>query len=160
MSITPAERVLKAAKVAFVPHTYRYVDRGGAAHAAAELNVDLHRVIKTIVLQTGDGRVFIVLQHGDRDISTKDLARHLGVKTVTPCTPEAANRATGYLVGGTSPLGTRRRLDIYAERSIAGLDRIYVNGGRRGFLVELATTDLLRLLEPVLVDTAIDRPSS
>jgi len=152
--ITPAVRVLRDAKVAFTPHLYEYVERGGTEHSAAELGVDEHCVVKTIVLEDEKKQPLICLQHGDREVSTKNLARTRGCKTITPCAPDTANRHTGYMVGGTSPFGTRKALPIYMEASIAGLPRVYINGGKRGFLVGLAPADLVRLLKPVFVDAA------
>lgn len=150
--ITTAIRAMRAAKLSFVPHLYDYVERGGTAHSAACLGVDEHEVVKTIVLET-DARVpLICLQHGDREISLKNLARHLGVKSVRPCEPETAFRHTGYKVGGTSPFGTRKPLPIYAERSIEALARMFLNGGHRGFLVELDPRAALAALSATLVD--------
>jgi Cys-tRNA(Pro) deacylase len=152
--ITPAVRVLREKKVSFNPHLYDYVERGGTAHSAASLGVAEHIVIKTIVLEDEKKRPLICLQHGDKDVSTKNLARTLGVKTIAPCDPDVASRHTGYMVGGTSPFGTRKAIPIYLERSIAALPLIYINGGKRGFLVSLAPTELIRALAPILVDAA------
>jgi Cys-tRNA(Pro) deacylase len=154
--ITPAVRALRAAGVAFVPHEYAWVEHGGTAHSAAELGLPEHQVIKTLVMQTETGAPLLVLMHGDRKVSTKALARHLGVKTVEPCTPEVAGRHTGYLVGGTSPLGTKKKMPIYMEASIAELPEIAINGGKRGFLVTIATADLVRVLGPEPVRVAIE----
>jgi Cys-tRNA(Pro) deacylase len=145
---------LKKHDVAFTEHEYRYEDRGGTAVSSRELGVDEHAVIKTLVMEDENKKPLIVLMHGDREVSTKNLARQIGAKTVTPCAPDVAQRHTGYLVGGTSPFGTRKPLPVYMERSIADLDRMFVNGGRRGFLVSLAPADLIRVLEPTLVDVA------
>lgn len=152
--ITPAVRFLREKKVSFTPHLYDYIERGGTAHSAASLNVDEHIVIKTIVLEDENKRPLICLQHGDRDVSTKNLARALGVKTITPCDPNVASRHTGYMVGGTSPFGTRKRIPIYLERSASMLPLIYINGGKRGFLVALKPAELVRVLAPILVDAA------
>jgi Cys-tRNA(Pro) deacylase len=154
--ITPAVRVLRAAGVSFVPHEYAWVEHGGTSHSAAELGLPEHQVIKTLVMQTDTGRPLIVLMHGDRKVSTKALARRLGVKTVEPCTPEVAGRHTGYLVGGTSPFGTKKALPIYMEASIAELPEVAINAGKRGFLVTIATADLVRVLEPTPVEVAIE----
>lgn len=154
--ITPAVRVLRAAGVAFGPHEYAWVEHGGTAHSAAELGLPEHEVIKTLVMQTDEGKPLLVLMHGDRKVSTKALARHLGVKTVEPCAPEVATRHTGYLVGGTSPFGTRKPMPVYMEASIADLPEIAINGGKRGFLVSIATADLVRVLTPELVQVAIE----
>jgi Cys-tRNA(Pro) deacylase len=155
MSATPAIHMLREQKVAFGEHEYRYEDRGGTAASSRELGVDEHSVIKTLVMEDERRQPLIVLMHGDREVSTKNLARQIGAKTVTPCAPDVAQRHTGYMVGGTSPFGTRKRLPVYLERSIADLERIYINGGRRGFLVSLAPADLIRVLSPTLVDAAI-----
>lgn len=152
-----AVAILRSLGVPFAEHTYRYEDRGGTAVSSRELGVDEHIVIKTLVMEDENKQPLIMLMHGDREVSTKNLARQIGRKTVSPCAPDVAERHTGYQVGGTSPFGTRKALPIFAERSIAGLDRIYVNGGRRGFLVSLAASDLIRVLKPGLVDVAIDR---
>lgn len=135
--ITSAVRVLREKGVDFVPHLYEYVEKGGARESARQLGVDVHAVVKTLVFETNEKRPLIVLMHGDREVSTKNLARHLGVKFVEPATPERANKLTGYLVGGTSPFGTRTPMPTYAERTIFDLDRIYINGGKRGFLIEI-----------------------
>ena len=152
--ITQAIRVLRSTRVEFTPHLYDYVEHGGTAHSAASLGVDEHMVIKTIVLEDERKQPLICLQHGDREVSTKNLARAIGCKTITPCTPEVANRHTGYLVGGTSPFGTRKPIPIYLQESITALPRIFINGGKRGFLVGIAVDDLVRVLKPTLVDAA------
>ena len=138
--------------MSFTEHPYRYEERGGTAVSSRELGVDEHLVIKTLVMEDERKQPLIVLMHGDRDVSTKNLARQVGRKTVTPCDPEMAQKHTGYLVGGTSPFGTRKPLPVYLERTIADLDRIYINGGRRGFLIAMAPADLVRVLSPTLVD--------
>lgn len=155
--VTPAVRQLKQAKIAFIPHLYHYEERGGTETSARELGVNEHQVIKTLVMEDSGGRPFMVLMHGDREVSTKELARTLGVKHVQPCAPETAARHSGYQVGGTSPFGTRKALPVYVERSILALDRIYINGGKRGFLVEIVPRDLARLLEPVPVEVGIEK---
>lgn len=154
--ITPAVRALRAANVAFSPHEYTWVEHGGTAHSARELGLDEHHVIKTLVMQTETAAPLLVLMHGDRKVSTKALARHLGVKTVQPCSAEVANRHTGYLLGGTSPLGTKRAMPIYMEASIAELPEITINGGKRGFLVSVRTAELAKVLAPTLVHVAIE----
>lgn len=154
LPVTQAVRVLRAAKVTFSAHLYDYVERGGTAHSAAALKVDEHAVVKTIVLEDETRAVFICLQHGDREVSTKSLARIRGCKTVSPCTPETAFRHTGYLVGGTSPFGTRKPLAIYVERSICELPCIYINGGKRGFLLAIDPRVVLTLLMAELVDAS------
>jgi len=151
---TNAVRVLRDHNVAFTHHTYDYEERGGTAVSSRELGVDEHVVIKTLVMEDENKQPLVVLMHGDRDVSTKNLARQIGKKTVTPCAPDVAQKHTGYLVGGTSPFGTRKPMPVYMERTIADLDRIYINGGRRGFLIALAPADLVRALSPTLVDAA------
>lgn len=152
--VTPAVRALRAACVAFTPHLYAYEEKGGTAVSARELGVDEHAVIKTLVMETDRRDPLIVLMHGDRQVSTKALARVLGVKTVTPCAPDVASKHTGYLVGGTSPFGTKREMATYMESTIAGLERLYINGGKRGFLVAMDPADLVRALDPVPVSVA------
>lgn len=157
MSATPAIHFLRQHKVPFTEHPYRYEERGGTAVSSRELGVDEHVVIKTLVMEDERKQPLLVLMHGDRDVSTKNLARQIGCKTVAPCEPDVAQKHTGYLVGGTSPCGTRKQVPVYLERSIADLDRIYINGGRRGFLVALAPADLVRALSPTLVDAAQEK---
>ena len=152
--ITPAIRFLREKKVEFVPHLYDYVEKGGAKESARQLGVDIHAVVKTLVLETNERKPLIVLMHGDKEVSTKNLARFLNVKSVEPATPEKASKLTGYLVGGTSPFGTRTRMPVYAEATIFELDRIYINGGKRGFLVEI-DAEGLRLLNPVEISVAL-----
>ena len=155
VAATPAIHFLRQHKVPFTEHHYRYEERGGTAVSSRELGVDEHIVIKTLVMEDDKKEPLIALMHGDREVSTKNLARQSHRKTVTPCSPEVAQKHTGYKVGGTSPFGTRKRLPVFMERSIADLDRIYINGGARGFLVSLAPADLVRVLEPTLVDVAM-----
>ena len=152
---TQATRLLKQAGIAFTEHLYRYEEHGGTRVSARELGVDEHAVIKTLVMEDEKGAPLIILMHGDREVSTKELARQIGAKAVQPCKPEAANRHSGYLVGGTSPLGTRKALPIHAEATIFDLDRIYLNGGSRGFLVGLDPKDLDRVLKVNRVSVAI-----
>ncbi len=154
--MTRAVRTLLDRKIAFTPHFYPYVDHGGTQHAAACLHVDEHSIIKTLVMETDARSPLIILMHGDREVSTKQLARSLGVKSVAPCAMEKTERVTGYTVGGISPLGTRRVLPIYAERSILALPRLFINGGKRGFLVEVTPGDLDRALTLTPVDVAIE----
>jgi Cys-tRNA(Pro) deacylase len=155
MSATPAIHALRRHGVAFTEHTYRYEDRGGTRVSARELRVDEHAVVKTLVMEDDRRQPLIVLMHGDREVSTKALARAIGVKTVAPCRPEVAERHTGYMVGGTSPFGTRKPLPVYVERTVLDLDRVYVNGGRRGFLVSLAPQVFVSVLRATAVDAAI-----
>ena len=155
MSTTPAIRALRAARVTFEEHPYRYVDRGGTRVSARELGVDEHEVVKTLVLQDDQRRLLLMLMHGDREVSLKALARTLGVKQIAPADAAIAHRATGYQFGGTSPFGTRQRLPTYVERSILALPRIYVNGGARGLLVSLAPAVLTDVLQAHPVDAAV-----
>jgi Cys-tRNA(Pro) deacylase len=152
---TQAMRVLREHAVDFTHHPYAYEERGGTEVSARELGVDEHAVIKTLIMEDDQRKPMIVLMHGDREVSTKNLARLLGVKTVAPCAPAIADRHSGYQVGGTSPFGTRRAMPVYAERSIAQLPYLYVNGGRRGYLVGMPASEMLRVLQPTLVDIAI-----
>ena len=154
--VTPAVRVLREKGVEFEPHLYEYEERGGTRHSAESLGVSEHAVVKTLVMETDARKPLIVLMHGDREVSTKQLARALGVKTVKPCDPATAQRHTGYLVGGTSPLGTRTKLPVYAERTIFDLDRVYINGGKRGFLVSLDPKALRGLLPIEEVSVAVE----
>lgn len=153
---TPATRLLREKGVAYTEHPYRYEEKGGTRVSARELGVDEHAVIKTLVMEDEDREPLVVLMHGDREVSTKALARHLGKKAIHPCKPEVANRHSGYLVGGTSPFGTRKAMPIFVERSILDLEKVYVNGGSRGFLVGLAPSELVRVLSPTPVDVAIE----
>ncbi len=152
--VTPAVRMLRAAHAAFMPHLYGYLEKGGTAHSAASLGVAEHSVVKTLVMEDEHKKPLIMLMHGDKEVSTKNLARQLAVKTIVPCTPETATRHTGYMVGGTSPFGTRKPLPVYMETSIAALPVIYINGGKRGFLVALAPEVVIELLRPTLVSAA------
>lgn len=144
--VTAAIRFLRAKGVVYEPHVYDYVEKGGTGRSSKELGVDEHAVVKTLVFETDTRAPLIVLMHGDRQVSTKNLARHLGVKSIQPCKPETAEKWTGYQVGGTSPFGTRTELPIYVERSITALPRIFINGGRRGLLVSLAPSVLREVL--------------
>ena len=147
---------MREKKVDFVPHLYDYVEKGGTAHSADTLGVDEHAVVKTLVFETNEKKPLIVLMHGDRSVSTKELARHLKVKAVAPVSPEKAAKLTGYLVGGTSPFGTKTKLPVYAEKTIFELDKIYINGGKRGFLVEIAPCVLKNVLPLEEVDVGIE----
>jgi Cys-tRNA(Pro) deacylase len=154
VSATPAIHFLRSRNVPFTAHEYRYEEHGGTRVSARELRVDEHAVVKTLVMEDEERKPLIVLMHGDREVSTKALARQIGRKTVTPCDPAVAQKHTGYMVGGTSPFGTRKPLPVYAERTILDLERMYINGGRRGFLVELSPADAVRILDATLVDAA------
>ena len=149
--VTPALRVLRASGVEFEEHLYSYVERGGVQHAARCLGIDLHSAIKTLVFEDEKKQPLLVLMHGDRDVAVGLLARAIGTKRVGPCAPDKATKQTGYLVGGTSPFGTRSAMPIYAEESIRTLSRIYVNGGKRGFLVGLTPDALDEVLHPQYV---------
>jgi Cys-tRNA(Pro) deacylase len=155
--VTPATRLLKQAGTDFAPHLYTYEERGGTSVSARELGVDEHHVIKTLVMEDDQRQPLIVLMHGDREVSTKELARVLGIKTISPCNPDAALRHTGYQVGGTSPFATRKAMPVYMEATIATLPRIYLNGGKRGFLVSMAPQDVITLLKPRIVEVAIKK---
>lgn len=155
VSETPATQMLKAHKVAFTEHPYEYVEHGGTAESARQLGLDEHCVTKTLVMQDQDAKPLIVLMHGDCTVSTKNLARQIGAKSVEPCKPEVANRHSGYLVGGTSPFGTRKQMPVYIEQSILDLPRIAINGGRRGFLVQLDPRVCVELLSAKPVQCAL-----
>jgi len=152
--ITPAVRFLREKKVEFIPHLYDYVERGGTRESAKQLGVDEHAVVKTLVFETSEKKPLIVLMHGDREVSTKNLARFLNVKAVAPATPERAGKLTGYLVGGTSPFGTKTKMPIYAEKTMFNLEKIYINGGKRGFLVEIAPKILKTVLQVEEIEVA------
>ena len=156
VSETPATALLRARGVAFTEHPYEYVEHGGAEHSAEVLGFDPYTVVKTLVMQDQDARPLIVLMHGNRKVSTKNLARQIGAKSVEPCKPEVANRHSGYLVGGTSPFATRRAMPVYIESSILELPRIGINGGRRGYLVAIDPQVCVRLLGAKPVQCAID----
>lgn len=150
--VTAAVRMLRDHGVDFTHHPYEYEERGGTAVSARELGVDEHAVIKTLVMEDEAKKPLVMLMHGDREVSTKNLARHLGVKTIVPSDPVTADRHSGYQVGGTSPFGTRRAMPVYLQRTIADLPYLYVNGGRRGYLVGMTPAELIRVLRPTLVD--------
>jgi len=152
---TPAVHALRKHGLDFTEHEYRYELKGGTRVSSRELGVDEHHVVKTLVMEDETKAPFIVLMHGDREVSTKQLARQIGVKTVRPCAPDVAERHTGYQVGGTSPFGMRKPLPVYIERSILGLERVYVNGGRRGFLVSLDPKAAAEALQATPVDVAV-----
>jgi Cys-tRNA(Pro) deacylase len=152
---TPAIHALRKHGLAFTEHEYRYEDRGGTAVSSRELGVSEHAVVKTLVMEDDAKRPLVVLMHGDREVSTKNLARQISARTVKPCAPDVAERHTGYQVGGTSPFGTRKPLPVYVERTILDLDRVYLNGGRRGFLVSLDPRAAAQALNATPVDVAI-----
>jgi len=152
---TPATVFLRQHNIEFTEHLYNYVEHGGTSESARQLGVDEHSVVKTLVFQDQDGHPLIVLMHGDRQVSLKNLARQIGVKKVEPCKPDVAQRHSGYQVGGTSPFGTRKALSIYVERSILELAEIYINGGQRGFLVRISPKVIANLLQMTPVDVGI-----
>jgi Cys-tRNA(Pro) deacylase len=156
VSETPATQFLKQKKVAFTEHIYEYVEHGGTGESARQLGVHEHAVVKTLVMEDEKARPLIVLMHGDRTVSTKNLARQIGAKKVAPCKPEVAQRHSGYMVGGTSPFGTRKRMPIWVEASVLDLSRIYINGGRRGYLVSIAPAALVDLLGAKPVSAALE----
>ena len=153
--ITSAIRFLREKKITFVPFLYRYEEHGGTHQFAAEFNVPNHQVIKTLVFETGQKKPLLVLMHGDREVSTKQLARNIGAKQVIPCDANTAQRHTGYQFGGTSPFGTRHQLPVYVEKTILNLQKIYINGGKRGFIIEITPRDLCTALELIEVEAAI-----
>ena len=155
VSETPATALLKAQGVDFSEHPYAYLEHGGAQHSAQVLGLDPFTVVKTLVMEDQDGKPLLVLMHGNRTVSTKNLARQIGAKSVAPCKPEVANRHSGYLVGGTSPFGTRRAMPVYIEESILALPRIAINGGRRGYLVGIAPQVCVQLLDAKPVQCAL-----
>ena len=155
MADTPATVFLKSHNIAYAGHEYEYVEHGGTEVSALSLGVPEHHVVKTLVMQDEDAKPLIVLMHGDRKVSTKNLARQAGRKRIESCKPEVAQRHSGYQVGGTSPFGTKKKMPVYMERSILALPKIYINGGRRGFLVCIDANDL-KILNPQLVDAALD----
>lgn len=157
MSETPATAFLKKNKVAFTEHPYEYEERGGTRVSSEKLGVPEHAVVKTLVMEDDDKKPLVVLMHGDRDVSTKNLARQIGKKRVEPCKPEVAERHSGYQVGGTSPFGLRKPMPVYVEKTILDLERIYINGGRRGFLVGIAPAELVRVVSAKPVEVALEK---
>jgi len=157
VSETPATAFLKKNAVAFTEHPYDYEDKGGTRVSAEKLGVDEHVVVKTLVMEDEDRRPLVVLMHGDRDVSTKNLARQIGKKRIEPCKPDVAERHSGYQVGGTSPFGLRKPLPVFVEKTILDLDKIFINGGRRGFLVALDPKELLRVVSATAVEVALEK---
>jgi Cys-tRNA(Pro) deacylase len=155
ISETPATALLKARGISYNEHPYEYLEHGGALHSAQVLGWDPYHVVKTLVMQDQDAKPLLVLMHGNRKVSTKNLARQTGAKLVEPCKPEVANRHSGYLVGGTSPFGTRKTMPVYVEESILALPRILINGGRRGYLVEIEPSVCVELLGAKAVQCAL-----
>ena len=155
VSETPATALLRQHGVAFTEHPYEYLEHGGAQHSAQVLGLDPFTVVKTLVMQDQDAKPLLVLMHGNRKVSTKNLARQIGAKSVAPCAPEVANRHSGYLVGGTSPFGTRKKMPVYIESDILTLERIWINGGRRGYLVGIHPEVCVQLLQATPVSCAL-----
>jgi Cys-tRNA(Pro) deacylase len=154
-SETPATTFLRAKGVAFTEHVYDYIEHGGTSVSSASLGVDEHHVVKTLIFEDDKRVPLCVLMHGDRKVSTKELARQIGAKRVAPCKPEDAQRHSGYQVGGCSPFGLRKPMPVYLQATVMGLDRIYINGGQRGFLVSMPPTEIVRVINPTLVDVAL-----
>ncbi|MDQ8032534.1 MAG: Cys-tRNA(Pro) deacylase [Bordetella sp.] len=157
VSETPATQFLKQHKVAYTEHTYEYVDHGGARESARQLGVDPHAVVKTLIMEDDAARPLVVLMHGDREVSTKNLARQAGLKKVAPCQPEVAQRHSGYQVGGTSPFGTRKRMPVFVEATVLDYPQIYINGGRRGYLIGIAPQVLVDLLGATPVSVGLEQ---
>ncbi|MBI5325103.1 MAG: aminoacyl-tRNA deacylase [Ignavibacteriae bacterium] len=155
--VTQAIRELKSKNISFIPYLFTYEEKGGTAHTASELNVPEHSVIKTLVMENDSGKGLIVLMHGDMEVSTKELARFLNVKSVATCSAEKAFRLTRYEFGGTSPFGTKEKLPVYVESSIFNLEKIYINGGKRGFIIQITPNDLRIVLNPVEVKVGIPK---
>jgi len=154
--VTPAVRVLRQAKVEYAHHLYEYKEQGGAAWSAEALQLDIHAVVKTLIMENDNKQPLIVLMHGDKAVSTKQLARQLGAKNIQPCDPAIAQKHSGYLVGGTSPFGTKRSMPVYLESSILQLPKVYINGGKRGYLVSVSPQAIMDILKPKLVEVAVD----
>ncbi|MCE5243968.1 MAG: aminoacyl-tRNA deacylase [Syntrophobacteraceae bacterium] len=154
--VTPGIRFLREKKVPFTPFTYSYEDHGGTARAASFLEVPEHAVIKTLVMESDSRQIFLVLMHGDREVSTRQLARQIGARHVSPCDVSVAQKQTGYLVGGISPFGTRKNLPVYVQKTIFDLERVYINAGKRGFLVEIDPLELRRILPVAEVDASVE----
>ncbi len=157
-SETPATVLLKAHGVAYTEHIYEYVEHGGTGVSSSSLGVDEHHVVKTLIFEDDKRQPLCVLMHGDRKVSTKELARQIGVKRVAPCKPEDAFRHSGYMVGGCSPFGLRKPMPVYLQKSVLDLARIYINGGKRGFLVGMPPQEIVRVIAPVLVDVCLIDP--
>jgi Cys-tRNA(Pro) deacylase len=157
VSETPATAFLKKNGVAFTEHPYEYEERGGSRVSAEKLGVPEHAVVKTLVMEDEEKKPLVVLMHGDREVSTKNLARQIGKKRVEPCSPDVAQRHSGYQVGGTSPFGLRKPMPIYVEKTVLDLDRIYINGGRRGFLVAIDPKELVRVSKATPIEAALEK---
>jgi len=157
VSETPATRMLKKLGIAYTEHTYEYVEHGGAKESARQLGFDLHQIAKTLIMEDEGARPLVVVMHGDREVSTKNLARQIGAKRVEPCKPEVAQRHSGYMVGGTSPFGTRRKMPVWVEAGLLEFERIYLNGGRRGYLIGIAPGALVQALGAQPVQVALEK---
>ena len=153
---TPATAFLAVHGVKYTEHEFDYIEHGGTSHSSSSLGVPEHDVVKTLIMENDKGEPLVVLMHGDRKVSTRELARQAGMKRIAPCKPETATRHSGYLIGGTSPFGTRKSMPVFLERSVLDLPRIYINGGRRGYLLGMDPRELMRVLSPALVDVAIE----
>ncbi len=153
--ITPAIRLLRDRKIAFQPHLYPFIEHGGTKHASANLGVSEHAVIKTLVMETDTRQPFLMLMHGDMEVSIRQLGRIIGARRVSPCDMATAQKLTGYLVGGISPFGTRKELPVYVERTVLSLEKIYINGGKRGFLVEIDPQDLRKIFDVTEVEAGV-----
>jgi len=152
---TPATQFLADRGVEYTEHEFEYLEHGGTGHSSKMLGVPEHEVVKTLIMENEKGEPLVVLMHGDRKVSTKELARAAGMKRIAPCRPEVATRHSGYLIGGTSPFGTRKRMPVFLEKGVLDLSRIYINGGRRGYLLGMAPSELVRVLSPQVVEVGI-----
>ena len=157
VSETPATQLLKKLGIAYTEHTYDYVDHGGARESARQLGLDLHQIAKTLIMEDERAQPLVIVMHGDREVSTKNLARQIGAKKVEPCKPEVAQQHSGYMVGGTSPFGTRRKMPVWVEAGLLEFDTIYLNGGRRGYLIGIAPQALVNALQAQPVEVALDK---
>ena len=155
MSGTPATQFLADKGVEYTEHEFDYLEHGGTGHSSKMLGVPEHQVVKTLIMENEKAEPLVVLMHGDRKVSTKELARAAGMKRVVPCKPEVATRHSGYLIGGTSPFGIRKRMPVFLEKTVLDLPRIYINGGRRGYLLGMAPSELIRVLSPVVVEVGL-----
>ncbi|MFS4461220.1 aminoacyl-tRNA deacylase [Bdellovibrio sp. HCB2-146] len=155
LPMTMAIRELQDHHVEITHHLFPYLEKGGTAHSSSQLGVPEHAVIKTLIMETDSKDPLVILMHGDMQVSTKQMARHMGVKTVSPCKPEVADRHSGYQIGGTSPFGTKRKMPVFMEKTILDLEKIYINGGKRGYLVGMKPSEIIRVLNPELVEVGI-----
>lgn len=155
LPVTMAIRELQDNNVEVTHHLFPYLEKGGTSHSSSQLGVPEHAVIKTLIMETDSKEPLVILMHGDMQVSTKQMARHMGVKTVSPCKPEVADRHSGYQIGGTSPFGTKRKMPVFMEKTILDLEKIYINGGKRGYLVGMKPSEIIRVLNPELVEVGI-----